>query len=198
MGLKQWEKIGRLLLALLASWYLTLLGLVIWQGEKAQPGRGDVIIVLGAKLWNGKPSPILAERLKVAADLYRQGLAGKVIVSGGLDQGQKLTEALAMAQWLREHGVRAEDIITDEVSTSTWENMLNSQRLMQQHGWQRAILVTNNFHLFRAGLTARWLGMTYSLAAAPMPFDWWTVSKYYLREPAALTYYLFFVFGKTI
>jgi len=184
-------------LALLLSWYLTLLGLVWWQGQSARTEAADVIIVLGAKLWNGEPSPVLVQRLQLAAELYRQGLAGKVIVSGGLDRGQKLSEALAMARWLSDHGVRPEDILTDEVSTSTWENLRNSQGLMQQQGWERAIIVSNNFHVFRAGLTARWLGLSCTLAAAPMPFDWWTVTRYYLREPVALTYYLLYVFSQT-
>lgn len=196
--MSRWWSGVKLGLALLLSWYLTLLGLVWWQGERARPQAADVIIVLGAKLWNGEPSPVLAQRLQLAAELYRSGLAERVIVSGGLDRGQELSEAAAMARWLADHGVRPEAILTEAASTSTWENLRNSQGLMEQQGWERAIIVSSNFHLFRAGLTARWLGLSCSLAAAPMPFDWWTVARYYLREPVALTYYLLFVFAKTV
>ncbi|CAH0121143.1 MULTISPECIES: YdcF family protein [unclassified Paenibacillus] len=123
------------------------------------PARSDVGIVLGASLWNDRPSPGLAERLDHALSLYKRGVFRKIIVTGGLDSPEMtLTEAQGMQQYLVERGVPPEDVYLENEATSTLENLLFSSRIMADHNWTSAIVVTHSFHGARALEIARFLG----------------------------------------
>lgn len=145
-----------------AVWCGTLYLLIVrYDGE---PGRGtgvraDVGIVLGAALWNNRPSPGLKERLDLALAAYREGQISAFIVTGGLDRnGSTLTEAQGMKQYLLEHGVPEDAIVTENESTSTYENLRNAKRIMDERGWDTALILTHRFHGFRAAWIARALG----------------------------------------
>jgi uncharacterized SAM-binding protein YcdF (DUF218 family) len=121
--------------------------------------RADAGIVLGASLWNDKPSPGLRERLDHALALFRAGVFPHLIVSGGLDAGgAKLTEAEGMRDYLQEKGVPAEAIEMDTQSHSTYENLLFSRNIMKEKGWQSAVIVTHRYHGARAADIAETLG----------------------------------------
>jgi uncharacterized SAM-binding protein YcdF (DUF218 family) len=121
--------------------------------------KADVGIVLGASLWNDKPSPGLRERLEHALALYRAGVFDRFIVAGGLDKnGAILTEAEGMRNYLKEQGVRAEAIEMDTKSHSTYENLLFSRNIMAEHGWHTAVIVTHRYHGARAADIANLLG----------------------------------------
>ncbi len=145
-----------------AVWCGTLYILIVrYDGE---PGRGtgvraDAGIVLGAALWNNRPSPGLKERLDLALAAYREGQFSAFIVTGGLDRnGSTLTEAQGMKQYLLEHGVPECAIVTENESTSTYENLRNAKRIMDERGWNTALILTHRFHGFRAAWIARALG----------------------------------------
>jgi uncharacterized SAM-binding protein YcdF (DUF218 family) len=113
----------------------------------AEAVRADAGIVLGASLWNDKPSPALRERLDHALALYRAGVFPRIIVSGGLDAGgAKLTEAEGMRNYLQEQGVPAPSIEMDTKSHSTYENLLFSRNIMKARGWHTAVIVTHRYH----------------------------------------------------
>lgn len=149
-----------------------LTALLIWCGimyaiivsfdgaEAADPGlRADVGIVLGASLWNDKPSPGLRERLEQALALYRAGVYSRMIVTGGLDAGgATITEAEGMRDYLIEQGVPADSILLDRESRSTYENLKFAQKIMTENGWRSAVVVTHDYHGARAADIARTLG----------------------------------------
>jgi uncharacterized SAM-binding protein YcdF (DUF218 family) len=121
--------------------------------------QAEVGIVLGATLWNDKPSPALRERLDHSLELYRKGTITSFIVTGGLDNnGATLTEAEGMRNYLVEHGVPVENIVLDSLSTSTYENLSFAQELMEQNDWKSAVIVTHNYHGSRAADIAKKLG----------------------------------------
>lgn len=127
-----------------------------------QPGElphSDVGIVLGAVLWDNKPSPALKERLDHALQLYQEGKFDQFIVSGGLDHPTlTLTEAEGMANYLMDKGVPKNRIILENQATSTYENLLYSQELMSARGYTSAMIITHHYHGARSLEIAEFLG----------------------------------------
>jgi uncharacterized SAM-binding protein YcdF (DUF218 family) len=123
------------------------------------PFQADVGIVLGATLWNNEPSPGLRERLDHGLALYRSGVFNSFIVTGGLDDnGATLTEAEGMRNYLIDHSVPANAIVMDSLSRSTYENLVNSEQLMNNKGWSSAVIITHRYHGSRASNIAAKLG----------------------------------------
>lgn len=118
------------------------------QSDRAQ--KADAIVVLGAYVRpNGTASPALRNRALHAADLYKRGLASHIITTGGLGDNPP-QEALVSAAILRENGVPSSAINSEITSTSTWENAANAARICRENGWNRVIIVSEPFHLWRA------------------------------------------------
>jgi uncharacterized SAM-binding protein YcdF (DUF218 family) len=115
---------------------------------------GDVIVVLGAGfLPDGRPSQALKRRSRHAARLYHKGVAGTVLVSGGIDPRRTaVSEAAAMTAELADSGVPRAAIVLESEARNTDQNASLSGRLMAAHGWDRAILVTDREHMPRARL----------------------------------------------
>lgn len=138
----------------LIVWCLSLYVVITRFDGTSEPDklrRADVGIVLGATLWNDKPSPGLRERLDHSLNLYQQGLYGNFIVTGGLDNnGATITEAEGMRNYLMEHGVPEQSIVMDSLSRSTYENLSFAQEIMDSQDWQSAIIVTHSYHGSRA------------------------------------------------
>lgn len=131
------------------------------------------ILVLGSGTPNGKASPVLQGRLDLAlqqAQRYPQAL---VVVSGGVDFGETLSEARIMGDYLRARGLAAARIVQEEKSTSTAENLLLTKTLLQQRGVSADMpvrLVTSDFHTLRSRWIAERAGYgQVSLAGAPTP-----------------------------
>ncbi|WP_179218548.1 YdcF family protein [Saccharibacillus sp. O23] len=159
----RWRKKGFVLLLslllLFACWTLYI-QIRIGQGTTLDLHRkSDVAVVLGARLWDNKPSPALKERLDAAYAGYEKGDYPALIVSGGLDNPQmKLTEAEGMAEYLQQLGVPESDILLENKATSTYENLLFSRRIMEERGMKTAAIVTHRFHGARAEDIAEFLG----------------------------------------
>lgn len=115
--------------------------------SKGLPAPSDVGIVLGASLWDNKPSPGLRERLDQALSLYRANVFSRFIVTGGLDAGGAvLTEAEGMRDYLRQQGVPDSAIFIEPKATSTYENLRYSKAIMEAQGWRTAVIVTHQYH----------------------------------------------------
>jgi uncharacterized SAM-binding protein YcdF (DUF218 family) len=140
---------------------LALLGLVLFawlwaqidrfgQVDRAQPA--DVIVVLGARVWpSGRPSGALARRTFHAVKLYQEGLAAAMVFSGGLGTHPP-TEAQAAARLAMDQGVPPEAIVLEDKGHSTEESAFFVSEIMRARGWQRAIVVSDAYHLWRAKL----------------------------------------------
>ncbi|GAB6990117.1 YdcF family protein [Paenibacillus pini] len=111
----------------------------------------DVGIVLGASMWGDSPSPGLKERLDHGLKLYKEGKFHTFIVSGGLDQpSYKYTEAEGMRNYLLQHGVPDANIVLENKARDTYQNLLYSQRIMEQRDWRTAIIITHTYHGMRS------------------------------------------------
>ena len=121
-----------------------------------------------------------------------RGLAPVIICSGGHPGIQTRTEADACAELLRGDGVPGEAIFQEAQSRSTEENALYSRQMMDAHGWQTAILVSDNFHLFRANHIFMTAGITpYTSPVTENPPGIAEYVVYMLREVAALHWQIF-------
>ncbi|MET8698704.1 YdcF family protein [Kitasatospora sp. NPDC058032] len=154
--------------------------------------RGDVdfVVVLGSGLIGGeRVPPLLASRLERGRDLYeKQAARGNppvLITSGGQGPDEKLPESHAMANYLTERGFPAERLEREDRSRTTEENLLFSKVIMEQaKADYRAVVVTNNFHAFRAALTARKTGVTGQVCGSPTARYYWPSAT--IREFAAV------------
>ncbi|WP_159797440.1 YdcF family protein [Puerhibacterium puerhi] len=155
----------------------------------ARRAPARAVIVLGAGLVGGRVSPLLAARLRraVAAAEERDGPDGRPVLvpSGGRGSDEPRAEGEAMAEWLREHGVPARDILVEDESRTTQENLSYSARLLRENGLDGPyLIVTNNYHAPRAAMLARRLGIDAQAVGAPTaPYYWLSA---YLREFVAV------------
>ncbi|WP_282935488.1 YdcF family protein [Paenibacillus sp. RC67] len=183
---------GRLFRFVLAVCILGLMWTVylLWEMESFPDNpqaRGDVGIVLGAALWQDAPSPALKERLNRAVELYRSGQIPRIMVSGGLDTVySKLTEAEGMRNYLLEQGIPDSAIVMEKKSTSTYENLLYCQTLLEEQGWHSSVIITHRYHAVRAMDIAQFLGYEQT-TASPMDSTVLMMSWHKSRETLAWT-----------
>lgn len=114
----------------------------------AEPGA-DYVIILGAQWKESGPSEVLRRRLDKAVAYLEENPETMVIVSGGQGANEPISEAAGMKQYLLDAGIAEERILTEEESVNTKENLENSGRLIDLEN-SRVVLVTNNFHMYRA------------------------------------------------
>ena len=117
------------------------------------PGKLDYVVVLGAGLIGDKVTPLLASRIEKGLAIYQKHPGSKLIMSGGQGPDELMAEGQSMANYALEKGVPAEDILIENQSTNTEENLKFSFALMKSGS--RFALVTNYYHVFRALLLAR-------------------------------------------
>ena len=161
---------------------------IITVGLFSKPEPGDVIIVLGAKLIGSDPSTMLRLRLDEALKLYGQGYGPTIIVSGAQGHDESISEAAAMRKYLIQNGVPEKNILTEDQSFNTYQNLSNSKKIMRQHGLNKAIIVSNASHIRRSLLLARELELPASAAPAPMADNPYLLVKQYIREGAAMLF----------
>lgn len=147
----------------------------------------DFIIVHGAGLLNGKTvSPLLAGRLNKGIEVFESsGKKAKIIVSGGQGSDETISEAEAMKNYLLEKGISEHDIIMEDRSTTTLENMIFSKKIMDQMMSQyRVIFVTNDYHVFRTGTYAKQIGLKADGVGCKTAFYYWPNA--FIREYIAI------------
>jgi uncharacterized SAM-binding protein YcdF (DUF218 family) len=109
----------------------------------------DVIVVLGAAQYNGRPSPVFKARLDHALHLFQKGYAHAIITTGGFGPDPNFSEAHVGTQYLVQHGVDAASIITEQGSGSTTDSIHAVSGLLRAKGWKVALVVSDGFHLYR-------------------------------------------------
>lgn len=129
----------------------------------------DYVIVLGAGLIDGREvSPLLAGRIERAAKVYyrqiEKGIKAPILLmSGGQGSDEKLSEAQAMKKYAMSKGIDKDDILIEEKSANTYENMLFSKNIIEERerNWKNKhiLFATTNYHVFRAGLYAAKAGI---------------------------------------
>jgi vancomycin permeability regulator SanA len=150
----------------------------------------DVIVVFGARAYaDGRPSDALADRVRTAVEVYHEGYAPRLIMSGGPGDGD-VHEAEAMRSLAMELGVPEEAIELDRGGLNTEASVVNTTASLEAHGETRVLAVSHDFHLPRIRMAYQRAGYS-SVATVPAgegsrlrqtPFLW-------LRETAAFWVY---------
>jgi uncharacterized SAM-binding protein YcdF (DUF218 family) len=147
----------------------------------------DAIIVLGAAQYNGRPSPVLKERLDHALDLYNLGLAPRVVLTGGRQEGDRFTEATTGYNYLRQHGVPDSALLKEVDGSNTWESLRAAARFMLKQHLKRVVLVTDDYHAMRVGAIADDLGFDASVSPSDTHLSTLSETKQLLRETIAVS-----------
>lgn len=132
-------------------------------------GTNEFAVILGAKVKpGGIPSQSLKNRLDAAVDYLQKYPAVKAIVTGGQGADEDRTEASVMANYLIKHGIAEDRVLLEDQSTTTYENLLFAKKLLPENTASITI-ISNDFHLKRATVLARKLGLKADVVAAPTP-----------------------------
>ena len=152
-------RVGAVMFALLFV-YLSVTFFQVWRAARRDDARpSDAIVVLGAAQYDGRPSPVLAARLDHALALYEEGIAPRIVVTGGRQEGDRFTEATAAANYLHDHGVPDDAILRETTGRSSWESLSASARFLKQDGLDQVVLVSDPYHAARIDAIASEVGL---------------------------------------
>jgi uncharacterized SAM-binding protein YcdF (DUF218 family) len=148
------RSLGLILLAALTVYTVALIMvLVVSQQDQRRPV--DAIVVLGAAQYNGRPSPVLRARLDHAIQLYHEGLAPRIVVTGGVGRGDTTSEAIVGRHYLLTHEIPPSAVVVQPQGRSTQASMTAVAEWLEAEHLERVILVSDPFHMFRLRLEAR-------------------------------------------
>lgn len=171
------------LLALL--WLGGVAAWIAWSGDRDAAAPADAIVVLGAAAYDAQPSPVFEARIEHGLDLYRRGLAKTLIFTGGYGgSGARFSESQVARRYALRHGVPEEAILIEAKSRTTYDNLVEARTLMQEHGLERVIVVSDPLHMSRALRLCRRLGI--DALGSPTPNSrfrsWRTRLEFLARE----------------
>lgn len=106
----------------------------------------DYIVILGAGIRRGKPSPMLEDRLKTGISLYNNDISNKILITGD-HMNDNYDEVTVMKNYLLEHGIPEEDIITDNYGISTYDSIYRVKNVYKSN---KVVIVSQRYHLYRA------------------------------------------------
>jgi uncharacterized SAM-binding protein YcdF (DUF218 family) len=144
-----------LVLLVAASIYTVALVMVLVVSQQDQRRPADAIVVLGAAQYNGRPSPVLRARLDHALQLYREGLAPRIVVTGGVGRGDTTSEATVGRNYLVSRKVPPRAVVAQPQGRSTQASMTAVADWLEAANLKRVILVSDPFHMFRLRMEAR-------------------------------------------
>ena len=145
----------------------------------------DAVLVLGARTYaDGTPSDALSDRVRAACDLYHQGLAQRLIMSGGPGDGAT-DEPTAMARLAQELGVSRESIILDRAGLNTRASITNTAAICRDQRLSRVLAVSHFYHLPRIKLEASRADLDLCTVPAPQGYPLRKLPWFVARETAA-------------
>jgi uncharacterized SAM-binding protein YcdF (DUF218 family) len=166
-----------------------------WVARQDDRRASDVIVVLGAAQFDGRPSSIFTARLDHAAQLWKDEVAPQVITVGGNREGDRFTEADAGRSWLADHGVPADRVTAVDEGSDTLSSMRAVANRMEKEGWDTAVIVTDPWHSLRTRTIARSEGIdavTSPTRQGPAVRTRGTEAHYIARETLGYLYFKVF------
>ncbi len=152
--------------------------------DEAQPA--DVIIVLGAAEYRGRPSPVLEARLNHALFLYRQGLAPRILTTGGAGGDPRFTEGEVARAYLSKHNVPSEAVIVESEGDTTVYSTVAAAEIMRRMNLRSCIVVSDGYHIYRVKKMLEFQGMSvYGSPRPSPPRDDWGERWLYFRQAIA-------------
>lgn len=145
-------------LAALATWIMSFLAVVFW-GARDMARPSDAIVVLGAAQYAGRPSPVLKARLDHALDLWKKGMAKRLVLTGGRGTGDTISEAAVGRRYAIRAGVADSAILLENEGRTTSESVAAVAEILDDKKLDRAILVSDPFHMLRLQILAKRYGV---------------------------------------
>jgi uncharacterized SAM-binding protein YcdF (DUF218 family) len=186
-------------LAVLLSLVLIILvfvaGRIWWVARQDDRRASDVIVVLGAAQFDGRPSSVFTARLGHAENLWNAKVAPRIITVGGNLAGDRFTEASAGKAWLAARGVDANRVVAVGTGSDTLGSMQAVAKEMRKEHWSTAIIVTDPWHSLRTRSMARSVGIDAVTSPArhgPAVRTRGTEVRYIARETLAYIYFEIF------
>jgi uncharacterized SAM-binding protein YcdF (DUF218 family) len=175
------------LLVIAALAYVAVVALAIRRQSTVEEARpADVILVLGAAEYRGKPSPVLQARLNHALWLYRQGLAPRILTTGGRGGDPRFTEGEVARAYLAQHDVPSESIMVESEGETTVYSTAAAAEIMRRMNLKSCIVVSDGYHIYRVKKMLESDGM--SVYGSPRPSqgrDDWSAQWLYVRQAVA-------------
>lgn len=132
---------------------------VWWASRQDHARAADAIVVLGAAQYSGTPSGVLRGRLDHAYELYREGLAPTIVLTGGGLPGDEFTEASAGESYLLGKGVPEADLLLESGGRNTWESLSAASYFLRDRGIRTVVLVSSPYHALRTERIADEVGL---------------------------------------
>jgi len=155
---------GFLVLLLVALGLVTASAIAVWNAahtdDARRVDRADAIVVLGAAQYNGRPSPVFAERLNQARLLFEQGRAPLVITLGANEPGDRTTEAESGRAYLVKQGLTSDAVVAESHGSDTYESLQAAAGYLHDHDLRSVFLVSDPWHNLRIKRMAGDLGLT--------------------------------------
>jgi len=153
--------------------------------DEVQPA--DVIVVLGAAEYRGRPSPVLEARLNHALYLYIKGLAPRILTTGGKGGDPTFTEGEVGQAYLSRHGVPSESILVESEGDSTVRSITGAVEIMRRMNLKSCIVVSDGYHIYRVKKMLETLGMRAYGSPRPAgpPGEGWRAEWVYARQAIA-------------
>jgi uncharacterized SAM-binding protein YcdF (DUF218 family) len=160
-------RVGAVLVAAVVL-YMVVTFVQVWRASSRDEAREvEAIVVLGAAQYDGRPSPVLRARLDHAAELYERGLAERVVVTGGKQTGDRVTEATVSADYLARRGVPESSILREVKGRTSWQQLAAAAHFLRDRGITKVLLVSDGFHAARIAAIADELGLEAYTSPAP-------------------------------
>ena len=157
----------------------------------------DAAIILGAAIWNDKPSPVFKARIDHGINLHKQGKVKTLVFTGGVGAGEVYAESEVAKQYAMSQGIAPENILIETRSQITFENLTESKLLLDANNINTVLLVSDPLHMKRAMTMAQ--GLNINAASSPTPMSlyksWRTKSGFLAREVFYYIGYLLFGWG---
>ncbi len=176
--MERWKKIMIILVILMILAIAIVLGInffviltsksnIVSHEDAKKLENVDCILVLGAGIWGNSPSPMLEDRLLEGIALYEEGASPKIIMSG--DHGrEEYDEVNVMKNFAIQKGINSEDIFMDHAGFSTYDSIYRAKEIFEV---KKMIIVTQEYHLYRALYVAKSLGIeAYGVASNPREY----------------------------
>ena len=169
--------------------YVGITFVQVWSAAHRDDARpAEAIVVLGAAQYDGTPSPVLRARLDHVVELYDEGIAPLVVVTGGAREGDRFTEAAASAAYLSDRGVPGGVVERETTGATSYESLASVARFLRERGISDVVLVSDPFHAYRIGEISREVGMRASVSPTPSStIGGTTRMRHLLKETAGVS-----------
>lgn len=151
----RWRRLLGFGITALVVAYGASFGIVVVESREDQARPVDAIVVLGAAQYNGRPSPVLKARLDHGFDLWRDKFAALIVVTGGIGEGDRMSEATVGQRYLLARGVPDTEVVVLARGRTTDETMAAVARWLDNEGLGPVLLVSDPFHMARLRLEAK-------------------------------------------